>query len=326
MKTKLTLLIVVSIFLVQCKSKTSKTVLIPKQANKFVEVYQPDGDVFFGPDTKVLKEGKFYERWIPNDHTFVKAEDGKWHIFGITHPYTDPKLGSIHQGEFASFHAISSVTNFKETLSVDHYSDLPKILTPKERPGEITANHAPYIIKKDNLYYMVYGHSPMRLATSPDLNNWTPKGTFFEEEEGARDPNLILHDGTYYMTYCSEKCVRMRTSKDLLNWSEAKTILVTNEFDPESPSVIFHNDTFYLFVCAWEKGSWDRIELLGAYTHKAHVFASDDLMDFGTDQEKQITILNAHAPEIFQGEDKQWYISSVMYPGYGVSVDKLFWE
>lgn len=300
-------------------------VLVPEQANNYVKIYHPAGDYFFGPDTKLLKEGEWYERWIPNDHCFVKGKDGLWHIFGITHPYTDPKLGNIHQGEYASFHAISSVKNFKESIEEHHYKDLAKILTPKERPGEIPANHAPYIVEKEGLYYMVYGHSPIRLATSPDLFNWTPRGTLFVEEEGARDPNLILYKGTYYMTYCSEKCVRMRTSKDLIQWSEASIVLSTNGFDPESPSIIFHNNTFYLFVCSWEKGQWDRVSLMGAYTHNAHVYASDDITDFGTDDEKQITILKSHAPEIFQGEDGQWYISSVVYPDMGVSIDKLEW-
>ncbi|WP_083634273.1 family 43 glycosylhydrolase [Saccharicrinis aurantiacus] len=300
-------------------------ILVPKQANNYIKIYQPKGDYFFGPDTKELKEGEWYERWIPNDHCFVKHNDGLWHIFGITHPYTDPKLGNIHQGEYASFHAVSKVTDFKKSVEIDHYADKAKILPPKERPGEINANHAPYIVKKEELYYMVYGHSPIRLATSPDLFNWTPRGTLFEEELGARDPNLILYKGIYYITYCSEKCVRMRSSKDLIQWSEAKTILTTNDFDPESPSVIFYNNTFYLFVCSWQKGQWDRVSLMGAYTHNAHVYASDNINNFGTDNEKEITILKAHAPEIFQGEDGQWYISSVVYPDMGVSVDKLFW-
>ena len=155
----------------------SNKILVPKQQHNYVKIYQPVGDYFFGPDTKLLKEGKWYDRWIPNDHCFVKGEDGFWHIFGITHPYTNPELGNIHQGEYASFHAISSVKHFKKSVKKHHYKDLKKILTPKERPGEIEANHAPYIVKKEDLYYMVYGHSPMRLATSPDLYNWTPKGS-----------------------------------------------------------------------------------------------------------------------------------------------------
>ncbi len=53
---------------------------------------------------------------------------------------------------------------------------------------------------------------------------------------------------------------------------------------------------------------------------------SDDPLNFGTDDEKQITTLNAHAPEIFQDEKGDWYISSVEWPNRGVSVDRLFWE
>jgi arabinan endo-1,5-alpha-L-arabinosidase len=49
----------------------------------------------------------------------------------------------------------------------------------------------------------------------------------------------------------------------------------------------------------------------GAYTHKAHVLHSKDLFDFGVDEEKQITTLNSHAPEIFKDEEGQWFISSV---------------
>lgn len=326
MNTKLIISTGLLFLLMQSNIYAQQKILIPVQENEFTCIYKPAGDYFFGPDTKELKEGEWYDRWIPNDHCFVKAEDGPWHIFGITHPYTDPKLGNIHQGEHASFHAISSKTKIKKTVKKQHYKDLPKVLPPSERPGEITANHAPYIVKKDDLYYMVYGHSPIRLATSNDLHKWEPKGNLFEEKEGARDPNLILYEGTYYMTYCSEKCVKMRTSEDLYKWSEAKVVLKTNQFDPESPSIIFHNNSFYLFVCSWEKGQWDGVSLMGAYTHKAHVYISDDLTDFGTDDEKEITILNSHAPEIFQGEDGQWYISSVVYPDMGVSIDKLTWE
>ncbi len=318
--------------LVGCSPKLSENtadgsaMLVPQQANQYVNVYKPDGDTFFGSDTKVLREGEWYDDWVPNDHCFVKADDGIWHIFGITHPYVDPdpKNGGIHQGEYASFHAVSSVTSFKDTIQEDHYMDKPKILPPSERPGEVNANHAPYIVRKDGLYHMVYGHSPIRLAVSEDLYNWKPKGELFAEEQGGRDPNLLYHEGTYYITYCGVERVLMRSSQDLLNWSEAVTILECDDFDPESPSLLFHDNTFYLFVCAWE-GGWDRKHIQGAYTHKAYVYQSDYLDDFGKGHEKLLTQLNSHAPEIFQGEDGQWYISSVEWPYRGVSIDKLEW-
>ena len=311
-------------------------ILIPEQANEYVHIYKPGSDVFFGPDTENLKEGQRYEEWVPNDHTFIKGNDGKWHIFGITHPLveTDPLEDGIHEGEYASFHAISSATSFKESLKPNHYSDLPKILSPKDRPGEILQNHAPYIIKKDGLFQMVYGHSPIRLAVSSDLHTWVPKGNLFSEIDDtkdptilfndARDPNLLYHDGTYYMVYCSAKSVNLRESKDFIHWSSPRTIFRTATFDPESPSLIFHNNSFYLFVCSWD-GNWDQKEIVGAYQYKTYVLNSEDLLDFGMDAEKQITTLNSHAPEIFQDEEGQWYISSVEWPYRGVSVDKLEW-
>lgn len=307
------------------KNAAKPGVLIPKQANDWAWVYKPKGDTFTGPDTLVFKEGKHYQDWVANDHTFVKAEDGLWHIFGITHPYVAPGKGDIHQGEFSSFHAISSAKTFKEAMQKHHYSDLPKVLPPKERPGEPLSNHAPYIVKKDGLYHMIYGPSPLRLAVSKDLSKWELKGELFSQDGGSRDPNLLLHDGIYYLSYCSHRSVLTRTSRDLINWSEPTSIFTADSFDPESPSLIHHNDTFYLFVCSWD-GVWDQKEIQGAYQHKTYVYQSNELLKFGVGDTKEITTLKSHAPEIFQDEDGQWYISSVEWPNRGVSVDKLSWE
>ena len=337
MKPKLLLLLAIVILLPHCKPGNSGKLLIPVQENEFVWVYKPSGDYFFGPDTENLKEGEWYDEWVPNDHTFVKDENGYWHIIGITHPLvmTDPLQKGIHEGEFASFHSVSTATNFKETLHAGHFIDKPKILPPSERPGEILANHAPYIIMKDGLYQMVYGHSPIRLAVSSDLYEWAPKGNIFREGEGyrdpdllfgdARDPSLLVHNGKYYMVFCSTKSVRMRVSDDFINWSEPLTIFTSESFDPESPTLLFHNNTFYLFVCSWD-GIWDQKEIVGAYQHKTYVLQSDDPMEFGHEFEKQVTLLKSHAPEIFQDEDGDWYISSVEWPNRGVSVDRLSWE
>jgi beta-fructofuranosidase len=182
---------------------------------------------------------------------------------------------------------------------------------------------------------MVYGHSPIRLAVSPDLSEWEPKGNLFSESSGdrdtdllfgdARDPNLLYHDGKYYIVYCSTKSVNLRESGDFIHWSDPVTIFTSETFDPESPSLLFFNNTFYLFVCSWD-GVWDQKEIVGAYQHKTYVLHSDDPLDFGHEDEKQVTILNSHAPEIFQDEDGDWYISSVEWPNRGVSIDRLTWE
>jgi len=299
----------------------SQKILTPYQSNDFVWIYKPEGDTFPGPTTNQLEAGKWYEEWVVNDHTFVKGPDGRWHLFGITHPKTT--TDAIHEGEFLSFHAISAEANFREWVKKHSWADLAKVLPPAERPGERLENHAPYVIKRDDLYYMVYGPSPIRLAVSTDLMTWQLKGAFFSEAKGARDPGLLYYKNTYYLVYCTERKVNIRSSKDLLQWSDPTAIYESQDFDPESPSLIRYNSNFYLVLCAWD-GIWDRKEIEGVYQHKTYVYQSDDKMIF--DASKPITTLNAHALEIFQGEDGQWYMSSVEWPNRGVSVDRIEWK
>ncbi len=80
MKSKFILILGFIILLSQCKKKGHDKVYIPQQANENVWIYKPSGDYFFGPDTEHLKEGEWYDDWVPNDHTFVKDADGKWHL------------------------------------------------------------------------------------------------------------------------------------------------------------------------------------------------------------------------------------------------------
>ena len=89
------------------------------------------------------------------------------------------------------------------------------------------------------------------------------------------------------------------------------------------PSVVRYQDTFYLFVCGWN-GQWDRTEIQGAYQHKTYVYQSNDPLKF--DPQNEVAVLDAHAPEIFQDEVGDWFISSVEWPHRGVSIARLVWE
>jgi hypothetical protein len=310
-----------------CTAKSPDPVFVPRQAGEYVWIYKPAGDHFYGPDTEHLKMGTWYEEWVPNDHTTVRDTRGRWHIIGITHPLveSEPLNLGIHEGEYASFHAISAAVAFDRTLQEHHYTDLPKILPPSQRPGEPLENQAPYIVDKDGLYHMFYGPSPIRLAVSSNLSDWETRGVLFHEPEGARDPNILWHDSTYYMVYCTLRSVRLRESRDLVHWSQPVAIFTSGSFDPESPSLVHFNDVFYLFVCAWD-GNWDGMDIQGAYQHRTYVLHSRDPVDFGADREKLIATLDAHAPEIFRDEAENWYISSAEWPNRGVSVARLEWE
>jgi hypothetical protein len=297
------------------------TIKCPRIVGEYVAVYRPQADRFSGPDTPELKAGKWYNDWVPNDHSIIRGPDGRWHAFGITHPLTS--TDAIHEGEFQSFHAMAPKGTLKSVLHDGVWKDLPKILPPSERPSEPLPNHAPYIVHKDGAHWMIYGPSPIRLATSTDMMHWTPKGDLFREDNGARDPSVLLWNDTYYIVFCTEDRVAARTSKDLISWGPSQTILEMDaNIAPESPSLIRFNNTFYVFVCGWN-GIWDRKTVQGAYQHRTYVYHSDNPLSF---TDKPVTQIQSHAPEVFQGEDGQWYVSSVEWPTRGVSIAKLAWE
>lgn len=80
---------------------------IPRIVGAWVHVYQPNGDVFPGPDSPRFKAGRHYPDWQVNDHAILKGPDGRWHAFGITHPAVaagetggpeSPTLLALHGG------------------------------------------------------------------------------------------------------------------------------------------------------------------------------------------------------------------------------------
>ena len=301
-------------------SKTSP-VSIPRIAGKYVNVYQPAGDVFPGPNAPELIAGQFYDDWVPNDHCFVRNDTGRWHALGITHPLTTP--ANVHAGEHLLFHATAPPGPLQNALRPGSWQDLPKVLPPQERPGEIPAIHAPWILRRNGLFHMVYGPTPIRFAVSKDLSKWAPMGKLQGAPRG-RDPQVFRANDLYHLIVCGVHDVRIATSRDFQTWTARGPILKMKQgVDPESPSVVRYQDTFYLFVCGWN-GQWDRQDIQGAYQHKTYVYQSDDPLEF--ELESEVTVLDAHAPEVFQDESGDWFISSVEWPHRGVSIARLVWE
>ena len=171
--------------------------------------------------------------------------------------------------------------------------------------------------------FITYGPAPLRYAVSDDLDRWTPHGGLVGAPQG-RDPNVLFWNDRYHLAVCGLHEVTMAVSRDLTSFTGERSILNMNHsIAPESPTLVRHAGTFYLFVCGWD-GIWDGRELDGAYQHVTYVFQSDDPWQFDADRE--LTRLNAHAPEIFQDEQGDWYISSAQYPRRGVSLARLVWD
>lgn len=320
MKIQISLLIL-ALGVCSCASpKKERPIKVPYQANEYVHIYNPSGD-YFDCETKDIAKGTFCEEWITNDHTIVKEKNGHWHVFALSSPLKDGVARGY--GSQAS-HAVSSTTSFKESYKDGDWQDKPKILV-----GHHT-NHSCNLIEKDGLYYMIYGSYTSYLATSPNLYEWTIEGEAYNDDNypGRRDPRdpHIFHEGdTYYVSYCVTNGVVMRRSKDLRHWSEPKLIFGPVLHDPESPSIVKYDNRYYLFVCVWDKYTMKLEDLNNAYCQITNVYVTDNLED-GFDSTKKIATLNGHAPEIFQDEEGDWYISSAQYPYRGISVDKLFWK
>ena len=305
----------------------SARVASPKIAGPYVRVYLPKEDVFPGPDSGHFKAGQSYAEWVPNDLTILKGADGRWHGLGITHPkppdFDPPRYGKdVHEAEWLLFHAVAPAGKLKEHLNNGAWGDARKVLAPAERLGEPLACHAPFILQKDGLYHMIYGPSPLRMATSADLYNWKPAGALFEQKGGARDPSVILHEGRYILFYVTGNAVLARTSPDLRNWSTnaVEIFRMRRGGDPESPSMVERDGQFYLFICLWDA----KDEPNGAYDNRTFVFRSANPLDF--QKAPCVAELQAHAPEIFRDEDGDWFISSVEWPYRGASIAPLTWE
>ena len=304
-----------------------RTCAAPKINGPYVRVYVPGEDIFPGPDSEHFRAGQPYKEWVPNDHAILKGSDRCWHALGITHPkppnYDPPRYGKgVHEAEWLLFHAVSPEGKLTEHLQEGSWRDEKKVLAPAARPGEIRECHAPFILRKDGLYQMIYGPSPLRLATSADLVDWKPAGTLFAQQGGARDPSVIFHNGRYILLYVTGNAVLARTSTDLRNWgTEAVEIFrMRRGGAPESPSIVQRDGQFYLFYCLWDADD----EVNGAYDNRTFVCLSANPLDFH--KAPCVAELQAHAPEIFRDEDGNWFISSVEWPHRGVSIAPLAWE
>jgi len=259
------------------------------------------------------------EKWYVNDHCFIKGEDG-WHLYGITHAQP---ANPMQEKNFA--HATSP------TLLGAPWKKQPFALTWDPKLGE---NHlwAPFVIKKGDTYHMFYCagsqvsnyHYQIDLATSKDLKTWTryKKNPLFQDFYDARDPMVLLVDGTYYLYYTANfdkennhHVVNVRTSKNLLDWSPARVAFTHEEKGTfggptESPFVVHYGEYFYLFV--GPDGDY----------HKTTVYRSPNPYHW---EFKPIYSFPSHAAEVVQ-DGPNWYASDAGWDLDGVYLAPMTWK
>jgi beta-xylosidase len=280
---------------------------VPSVAGPWRTIYEPQGRVFPGPDGQTLRAGAYYHDWTPNDHTFIQDRSGLWHAFGITGPASE----ILHEAEWQAFH----ITGQPDMASWrEHKLALP----PQERPGDRKDLWAPFVAQKDGLYRMFFGPERMAHAVSEDLFAWRMLPPIFEQEGAARDAWVTRINGLYHMVYVAHDSIWLRTSQNLTEWAEKprRVFQMRRAGSPESPMLIPHAGLYYLFWTIYDGTNT-------AYDNRTFVYVSTEPGDFS--QAPELTMLEAHAPEVFI-DNGRWFISSAEWPVRGVSLARLTWQ
>ncbi|MBT3377188.1 MAG: hypothetical protein HN742_36245 [Lentisphaerae bacterium] len=289
---------------------------VPKIAGRFVHIYSPGADLFSLPtvttpdDNITYTQGVTYPEWRTNDHTFIKGPNGRWHCFGITKPWVTGDNG--HCGEGLCFHAIAPEGAFAEAMSFQSWRDLPKITV-----GD--CGWAPAAVRIGQEYSLV--GSRLGRTASRDLDTWTDRGRL-NAKGGNRDPYILLWEGLYYLLRCDGNGINLVTSPDFSTWSDPVVIYKpeADSYQTESPVLIPYDGLFYLFWTLWDMADMST----SGYCPRSFVHCSESLLDFH--ESPVLAEFTAHAPEIIQAENGQWFMSSTDHPHRGIAVAPLVWE
>jgi len=261
--------------------------------------------------------------WYINDHCFIQARDGAWHMFGITRPEPARPMEEIHLA-----HATA------KTLRQQPWDKQPFALdVARNPPWNEVHLWAPDVVFYDGLYYMYYcagdkDHTKYKihLATSPDLQTWTrsPKNPMVVDGFDARDPFILRvnHQWVMYYTATSEPTrghhvVACVTSDDLLTWTNRKIVFTDPSIGSgagptESPFVVQRGNAWYLFI--GPRGGYDGTDM----------FVSHD--PFHWNLADKAGHFPAHAAEVVQDTDGQWYISRAGWGKGGLYLAPLTWH
>ena len=277
-------------------------------AGEFTRIYNPS-----------IGENK---KWYINDHCIIAAQDGAWHLFGITH---EEPANPIDEDNFA--HATS------KNLTTFPWQKQPFALSVVENPWKERHLWAPHVVYHQGTYYMFYcaGDTDptkykIHLATSGDLWNWErhPENPVVADGYHARDPFVMKMGDQWVMYYTATSepsggnhVVAYRKSSDLAHWGE-RNIAYT---DPsvgkgggptESPFVVRRNGYYYLFI--GPRGGYAGTD----------VFMSADPFLFRI--EDKVGHIAAHAAEVMRDKDGKWYVSHCGWGEGGVYLAPLYWN
>lgn len=276
---------------------------VPYVDGSFGRVFRPDGT-----------------RYV-NDHTLLRDETGRWHLFGIT---DDSRGDPGRETRFLHATAAGLAGPWVERGDVLEVPD-----------GSDEVRWAPCIVEPTPMHWVMYfwggtADDRTQRADSTDLFTWTLDA---RSAPGGRDP-FLLRVGQEWLLYSVGVSalvgnhafgqIVLTRSPDLEHWSEPTVVLQ----DPalsfgwgslESPSVVARDDGYYLFVTRTSDSPIDY--------GRTVVFHSSDPARFAWEP---VTELLAHAAEVLE-VDGQSYLTAAGWTSMlgerwrGLSIARLGW-
>ncbi|HEX4273650.1 MAG TPA: hypothetical protein VHZ32_19825 [Rhizomicrobium sp.] len=310
-------------------ARADETVLVPRIEGDW---WQVAGSPDLGQFTT--------DRQQPVDFAIWQAADGTWQLWSCIRSTSYPgwtRLFYRWQGK---------------RLTDRDWRPMGIAMTSDVKLGEVEGMlQAPYVMRRRGQYLMFYGTGDhVALATSRDGKTFQRRllqdGTvgMFSDGFGTRDPMTILVDGTFHTYYSAnpgtvfdakdsaaanrstlhlrENADLMRTSTDLLHWSEPKTVAEggaagTGSYSAECPFVYFHKPSGYYYLF--------RTQHYGQNA-ETRVYRSKDPADFGINDDRYLVeTLPVAAVEIVESHG-QSYIAALLPSLKGIQIAKLDWE
>jgi len=292
------------------------------QAGPFELVYDPS----VGED----------EPWYVNDHTFVRGDDGTWHLIGITHAEPAAPHDEVHLAHATAPALAGPWTKQPFATSVDAAA------------GE-TLLWAPHVIHHDGRFWMFVcagGESMeayrIHLATSDDCVTWTrhPENPLLVDGYEARDP-MVRRVGDRWVLYYTATStptgghfvVAAVESDDLVHWHGRREVYrdaCSGTFGggTESPFVVERDGRWYLFIGPDWQGLLDALEQTGRYDpasyRRSRILVSDDPFSF--DAADEVGRIDAHAAEVVVDVDGSTWVSHCGWGQGGVYLAPLAWD
>lgn len=317
MKNQIVLLIIAIGFLLSCNQQEQEYIYKPVITGEWWKVTG-------NPDLGEYNS----ERQEPVDFGVWQAADGTWQLWSCIRK---TNCG----GHTRLFHGWEA-----ENLTDANWKSLGIVMEADTTVGEEKGGlQAPHVIKKDGIYYMLYGGwAQICLAKSTDGKNFeriiNDEGTteiFSGPFINSRDAMTIKVDDKYYCYYTGHlldfepdqirAAIFCRTSDDLFEWSEPTMVSAGGSVaemdswgggDAECPFVVQLEDKFVLFRNV-EYGK-DNLNVQ---------YCSEDPMNFGVDTDSlMVGRLEIAAPEIVESNG-EYYIFSLKETLDGIRAARL---